>query len=289
MPVNQETLEVLKVFRSPRGFAFVPVHHSADPDKGPEWAEAERAKYARDADYDREIDIDFGVHLGAKVYAHFRRAVHVVDEIEYQERLPLVLFCDFNASPQAWGVGQVVAGWVHVLDEIFRDPSTIEAGVDEFRNTFPAHKSGVTVYGDASVKSFYDTMKLHFRGYSSVVNFKIPEKNGLVKARCDAVGLRLSPGDGYPGVRIAKKCVNLIQDFEEVVWRPNGKDILKVSDPNDPYSKRTHISDAFGYWIVREWPSGLELGRRVDRHPRKPIVAGKLLGDLSYKHKPKSS
>lgn len=287
MPVDQSQLEALKIYKSPRGWIFCPVHWSHDSSKSAEWAEAERKKYPREADYLREQEIDFGVHLGAKVYPGYVRSKHWYDTLEYEERVPLVLFCDFNASPMAWGVGQVVGGWIHVLEDLVRDPGTIEGGVEEFRAAYPHHRGGVKVYGDASVKGFYDTMRFAFRGYPSPVTYHIPEKNPLVRDRCNAVQVKLTAGDGFPGVRIqGPKCPQLIQDFEEVVWRPNGRDIMKTTDPNDPYTKRTHISDAFGYWVARDWMVFKEVGERMNPErakPRPPRQYTKLLGDISYR------
>jgi len=251
--------------------------------RAPEWEIAERAKYAREEDWAREMELDFGVHLGAPAYPHFRRAVHVVDELPYFDRMPLVLFCDFNQSPLGWGIGQIIGGFVNVIDEIFREPSTIEAAVTEFRDLYPTHKGELWIYGDATTKSFYDTMRLALRGYSAPMTLRVPAKNPHVKERVNAVDTKLWAQDGRPGIRIAAKCVNLIQDFEEVMWRPNEKDLLKVTDQKDPYYKRTHMSDAFGYWMVREFPVGAEKEAGFEPRKREPLKPGKLLGDLYYK------
>lgn len=276
----------LRWIKSPRGALIIPIHWSLDEEKNtPEWEATERAKYSRQEDYARELEIDFGMHLGALAYPHFKRAVHVVDSLPYFDRMPLVLFCDFNQSPLGWGVGQIIAGWVNVLSEIFREPSTIEAAVTEFRDIYPAHKGELWVYGDATTKSFYDTMRLAFRGYSAPLSFRVPPKNPRVKDRVNAVDNKLWAQDGKPGVRVAAGCVNLIQDFEEVMWRPNEKDLLKVTDQKDPYYKRTHISDAFGYWMVHEFPLVLEEEAGFKPAPRVPMKPGKLLGDIYYKGK----
>lgn len=285
MPVDLTSLEILKVYYTPSGWAFVPVWYGVDPAKDAAWMADARKHYPRETDWDREMEIDFGQHKGAKVYPGYTRAKHWHEEIAYEPRLPLVLAADFNASPMAWLVGQVVGGWVQILEDLVRDPGTIEGGVAEFRDTYPQHAAGVVVYGDASVKSFYDTMRLAFRGYKSPVTFRIPERNPPVKDRCNAVQLKLNAADGYPGIRIqGPKCPQLIQDFEEVVWRPNGKDILKTTDPNDPYTKRTHISDALGYWIVHDWSVPSEVSRRnAQAKPRQPLDFSKALGGLHYK------
>lgn len=282
--IDPGTLSVLKVYRTPRKFAFVPVHWSFDPEKTPEWAEREFAKYSRAEDYAREQELDFSVHLGALAYPAFRLETHVFpdDQIPYEPRLPLDLWCDFNASPQAWGVSQVVGGWINVIDEIFRDPSTVEGGVDQFREMYPDHRAEVRVFGDASVKTFYDTMRLSFRGYSSPVVFKVPIKNPRVLDRLNSVDAKLRAKDGRPGVRIRRRCVNLIQDFQECVLRPDQKDLLKVTDARDPFQKRTHMSDAFGYMVHREWPILTEAVKLMSKR-REARPVGKPIGEIHYK------
>lgn len=275
-------MQVLKSYPSPRGWAVIPVHYSHDPDKDAAWADAARKKFDTDDKWATEMEIDFQVHVGALAYPNFKRAIHVFDELPYYDRLPLTLFCDFNQSPLAWGIGQVVQGVPCVLDEIFREPSTIEAAVEEFRNSYPAHKGELLIYGDATTKSFYDTMKLALRGYSAPLSLRVSAANPKVKDRVNAVNVRLKGVDGNPGVKIAARCKQLIQDLEEVMWRPNEKDLLKVTDQKDPYYKRTHISDAMGYWVAREWPVISE-SAKLTNVKRAPMPQGKVLGDLYFK------
>jgi hypothetical protein len=62
------------------------------------------------------------------------------------------------------------------------------------------------------------------------------------------------------------KCQELIKDFERVCWKsdPHGN-LQNNLDKTDLL--RTHISDAVGYWVVREHPirgvSGFMSGPRI--------------------------
>lgn len=280
---------MLKTFPSPRGFVVVPIHWSLDEAKlSPEWETHERAKYAREEDWQREMELDFGVHLGAPAYPKFKYAIHVFEdaEVPYLDRMPLDLCCDFNQSPMAWTVSQVVAGWENVLDEIFREPSTIEDAVAEFRNLYPTHRGALRIYGDATTRSFYDTMRIALRGYTAPLEMRVPKGNPKVKDRVNAVNTKLAAADGVPGVRIRKRCVNLIQDLQEVMWRPNERDLLKVTDQKDPMYKRTHSSDGWGYKLVREFPLVTQAAQHAARTPtRKPIDFSHIRGDIYYKNK----
>lgn len=266
-------MSVLKLYRSPRGFAVVPVHYTHDPEKNtPEWLLNARKGYADPSDWAREMEIDFSAHVGAPCYPQFSRGKHLRKGLPYYDQKPLVLFEDFNVAPMCWGVGQVVNGQRYVLRTFSMNPATTEGMVAKFRDFYPDHAAGLIVYGDASgnarghqgqvSRTDYQIQELEFRGYPSAIEFRVPVKNPAVKARVHAVNRAFYAADGQPGVYIdAENCPELIADCTEVVWKPDGKDILKVSNPEDPYSQRTHISDAFGYWIAREWPVGDEKAR----------------------------
>ena len=60
---------------------------------------------------------------------------------------------------------------------------------------------------------------------------------------------RLKDGKGHRKLFIVKeKCPETIKDFEQVAFKPGTRDL----DKTDP--KRTHHTDAVGYYINREYP-----------------------------------
>ncbi len=68
----------------------------------------------------------------------------------------------------------------------------------------------------------------------------------------------------YAGERrllIDPKCKQLIQDLEQVAWKadPHGNSLSDL-DKSDPM--RTHVSDAVGYFIAREFPMRGRHGER---------------------------
>jgi len=56
-------------------------------------------------------------------------------------------------------------------------------------------------------------------------------------------------------------CQHLIQDFEQVSWKadPHGNPLVEL-DKSD--AKRTHVSDALGYLVAREFPMKPARGER---------------------------
>lgn len=274
-------LRVLTTKRSPRGFLIVPVHLRHDPDKTEEWEMRERAKYASEADANRELDFDTREVLGAPAYPAFKYGQHVTDQMEGMpfSHLPLCLSMDFNVSPMVWNISQIVSGKLFVFDEIYIDPADAGMMIQAFRNKYPAHRADLYIYGDAtgthrspnSLQSCYDLVSLGLRGYPSTVVWKVPVQNPPVRDRLAAVNNKFKgAADGRLGIYIHERCKHLIADFEEVVLEKGGNQIHKANKADDPYRYRTHASDGLGYLIYREWPVFKELveTKRRDRQKK---------------------
>lgn len=295
-------MRVLEPIRTPRGFLLFPVHYTHDPDKASDdWCFNARKDYASQTDWNREMEIDFSSQAGNRAYTAFDRRVHVAEEdIPVNPLLPLHLEVDFNVDPCIWEISQTRVAEDPVtqarhnvdayVDEIVLAPASIKGMVEEFRNRYPAHKAEVWVYGDGTghgrdaqtARSDYDLMRLEFKDYPSNVLWLVPKNNPLERDRVNAVNRRLVGENGRPGVLISPRCKELIQDFEEVVFRPDGAKILKVYATADPYHRRTHSSDCAGYRIWREYPVISE-AVKVQTEKRLPPPKreyGRLLGQL---------
>lgn len=285
--------ELLKPIRTEAGFTILPTHYSHDPEKDEEWLQAERRKYKLErldweGDWNREMEMDFTVVVGAAAYPAFTSA-NTALPLQYQPFLPLRLCCDFNVEPMVWVVCQVVRGdVVMVIDEICMAPASIPEMVREFRNRFPAHPAEVWVYGDATgrgrnpqtAQSDYDIMKIGFRGYPVEVKWRVSYINPRVKDRLHSVNMKLKGVDGEVKLFVDKsKCPELHKDFQEVAQTQDGSQIVKVKNRDDPYYWRTHASDALGYFIHREWPVFMEALRNKPKKKPRPR-RGAYLGEL---------
>lgn len=187
----------------------------------------------------------------------FDRAVHVRDDLALDTHLPLALCCDFNVDPMVWLVGQHLRGEVRFVDEIaIPGGATTEAAVREFLRRYPEWISGVVIYGDASGSArktsasqtdytiIRDALTKRFPSYRSTV----PGANPPVSDRVNAVNGRLRAANGETHLVIHARCKELIADLARVSWKPGTRDI----DKSD--RKRTHASDAAGYFVVTEYP-----------------------------------
>lgn len=279
-------LRILKPIRAPGGWCLVPIHYSHDPEKShPSWIEKERAKYPDEVGFARELEIDFGLHSGTPAYPAYREEKHVVKELLYDDTLPLLIGMDFNANPMSLVICHLENGALKVIDEIVEGPTTISDAIETFRNRYPAHRGDVVFYGDATrgttaqtSKSNWMVVQTEMRGYPVRPQYRVPLQNPNIGDRLLAVNRKLQAIEGSPGVTIAARCKELRQDLREVLMTPDNKKILKVHKAEDPYSLRTHASDALGYLIFREWPVVKETMRTMNK-ARKPLNRGNLLGE----------
>jgi hypothetical protein len=234
------------------------------------------------------MEIDFTSQLGAAAYATFNAKIHVKEDLTYIKNLPLCIACDFNVDPCIFEVCQIRGGNLYVIDEIVLSPGSVPDMVTEFRNLYPDHPAEVHIYGDSNglrrtaqtEKSDYDLIQIHMQGYSSRTVIKVPRKSPSSRSRINALNNRLKGPEGAQRIFIDSSCTELIQDLNQVVLRADGKDVLKIYKPGDPYAARTHASDALGYLIHREWPVAAEaLKLRVEAsRTRKPLKPAKILG-----------
>jgi phage terminase large subunit-like protein len=199
---------------------------------------------------------------GARMYAAFARRLHVRPQLwPPQPRRPLCWVWDFNVEPLATLLGQREGRLFRVLKELSLDEGSIGEMVDWFRTVVPSHAGEVWLYGDATGKrrtsqtgqSDYQLILNYLRTYGSPVRLKVPEDNPLVRDRVNAVNRALLDETGAQWVEVDPACPELIADLEQVISDGRGG-IKKTFNRRDPYFRRTHASDALGYWISFEEP-----------------------------------
>ena len=63
---------------------------------------------------------------------------------------------------------------------------------------------------------------------------------------------------------IDPRCRELIRDFEQVCWKSDANgNVTGELDKRDP--KRTHVSDALGYYLAQAFPMQPKAGERLER------------------------
>ena len=200
---------------------------------------------------------------GSRAYAAFDRTVHVRPQHEINPNLPICWFWDFNNEPGCTGIGQLDNGVFRVFKEIILDDGNIPDMVDAFVYLVPDHRSEIWLYGDATgnnrqrhtreMESAWTLVMNLMATYGCPVRKKVPETNPRVGDRLNAVNRVMKDEGGRVRVEVDPECKELIADFEQVLLQGPGK-LKKSSNREDSYFRRSHISDAFGYWVSREAP-----------------------------------
>lgn len=200
---------------------------------------------------------------GVPVYGNFDRQVNVRVQPQPSPNRPLVFSFDFNVDPFVSLVGQYERIRFRVMREFILEPGSIPAMIETMRAAYPRHAHEVWLYGDAtgggrvvqSGKSDWRVILEYMSTYPTPIKLKVPDANPAVHERINAVNMALQDETGASHVEIDPTCTELIADLERVISDGRGG-IHKVHSRKDPYSRRSHISDALGYWITAVAPVG---------------------------------
>ena len=89
------------------------------------------------------------------------------------------------------------------------------------------------------------------------VSFSIPRSNPAVRERVQLVNSKLCSADGVRTLVMDPQCIELIRDFEQVVYKEGSQVIDKERD-----IRRTHLSDALGYLLWQSFGGGRKVGEQ---------------------------
>lgn len=216
---------------------------------------------------------------GARAYTGFDARVHVRPQGPLIMRRPVVWCLDFNVEPMVTLIGQRDDKIFRIHHELVLDTdASIDGMFQYFHEIVPTHHGEVWIYGDATGKarssqtgrSEYQLLQNLMRTYGSPYRLKVPEVNPLVSDRINAVNRVFRDEQGESRVEVDPSCVELIEDFEQVL-RDHRGGLKKVHNRKDPYARRTHSSDAFGYWVAYEEPvRATSIGQRIVRAIKNP-------------------
>lgn len=164
--------------------------------------------------------------------------------------LPVRLCVDFNVDPMIWVIAQHRNRYdIRVIKEIHKRNTNTPEMCDEIIDFIPKYFD-VIVYGDAAGEARdtrgnetdYIIIDKKFRSYFKTLRYEVPAANPPVRDRVKSMNNRLSKRS----IKFSESCKELKEDLIQVCWRNN------EIDKRD--KKRTHASDALGYYIYREFP-----------------------------------
>ncbi len=198
--------------------------------------------------------------LGARAYGNFDFMRHVREQPPPKDMYPLCWLFDFNVTPFISLVGTRDGSLFRIHKEYCLDGGTHSEMAQHFYQDFVGHRGEIWIYGDATGQNRGQTGKTDYalvlneiRKYNMIARLKVPSSNPHVPDRINAVNRALRNEQGVHMLEIDPSCKELIEDLEQVIRDPAGG-IKKVHNPRDTYFRRTHASDALGYWIAFEQP-----------------------------------
>jgi hypothetical protein len=233
-------------------------------------AAGELESAAREMDertFRQEFKASFENQTAGLVYYAYDRTANIRKAV-FNPRLPVLWALDFNVNPMCSVIGQRDGDRVQVLDEIVLADSNTPAACEEFLRRTAGWKSQyngaiqLDIYGDATgngrassaSRTDWQIVKdvLAAKGHGSVRQFHVSSANPTVKDRVNCMNALLRNTVGENRLTIDPRCQQLILDFERVHWKidPSGNSLDDI-DKSDP--ARTHVSDALGYMVAREF------------------------------------
>jgi phage terminase large subunit-like protein len=198
---------------------------------------------------------------GARCYSSFSPQLNVRTQPEINERRPLAWMWDFNVEPMVSLIGVREKGVFRVYRELILEEGNIAEMCDLFKRVHPKHRAEIWLYGDATGNnrtaqtklSSYTMILNEMKDYPAPIRMKVPEKNPAVTDRINSVNVACKGVDGIINLDIDPCCEELVDDLEQVVT-DGRQGIKKITNKKDPYYRRTHMSDALGYWVYAEAP-----------------------------------
>jgi len=231
--------------------------------------------------YQQELEGKFVNTVLHRVYQTFEPSVHV-KPVGYDYARPLVWSLDFNIDPMCMLIMQRAGEMTHVLEEIVIKNATTEVACQRFfeRATLYLNQTPmwqrplkVNIYGDSSggqrrtsgAQTDWALVKESFAYHRGVFEpkFLIPGVNPLVRDRVNCVKSRLRNLHGDSRLLIDPQCTELIRDLEDVSWAVNASG-APTNELNKSDKDRTHLSDALGYFIAKEFPMLGKIGEKKD-------------------------
>jgi hypothetical protein len=230
--------------------------------------EIESARRSMDeTTFQQEYEASF-VSFEGRIYYTFDSTEHTAKlRHMYDPKQPLIVALDFNVAPGVAAICQEMS----LPNGMFGTGAIGEVYIDRGSNT-PAvcrkiaadwgeHQGRVLMYGDAtggaqgSAKvsgSDWELVAKELRPvFGGRLEFHVPSHNPAERSRVNAVNTRFKSADGAVRAMVDPfACPHLVEDLEGVRALKGGSgEIDKKIDP-----KLTHISDAFGYYVAKEFP-----------------------------------
>ncbi len=224
--------------------------------------------------FQQEYEGNF-INFEGRTYYVFDSRIHCAP-LEYDLNRPIVFCFDFNVDPGVCAIAQEqmlpsneygtgVIGEVHI-ERNSNTPAVCRKLIADWGD----HKGRIICYGDAtggsrgSAKvqgSDWDLIKATLNPhFGQRISYNVPSANPTEKSRVNAVNSRLMSASGNIRMIIdGQKAPHVVKDLDGVIFLKGGSgEIDKKATP-----KLTHISDALGYYIAKEFSIVPQVMQRI--------------------------
>ena len=220
---------------------------------------------------------DLQERTGAEFYKYFSLDKHV-KECHYEPSLPLHISWDENVNPYLpCGIFQISNKQVRLINTILgiNPKNTIKDVCNEFKRLYPAHDSGLFIYGDATSQkedvkqqkghNFFKLIQNELIGYKPIM--RVGKSNPSVVMRGNFFNTILFSNFGEIEFIINPELKDAIQDFTNTKEAADGtKDKAKAKDQKSgiSYQMYGHISDLTDYLICEAFKNEYQMYQRGD-------------------------
>jgi hypothetical protein len=212
---------------------------------------------------------------GGEFYKCFELDKHI-GKAAYNPALPLHISWDDNVNPYLpVGVFQLQGKSIRMVDEIAGENpnNTIKAVCREFKRKYPAHSSGLFVYGDATANKEDTKLEKGYNFYRLILEelkeyhptSRVMRSNPSVVMRGNWINTVLEKELAGVSVLIDESCKRMINDFVNLKESADGTKLKEMeTDPKTKvrYQKVGHYSDLFDYIMVSAFASEFESFQR---------------------------
>jgi len=203
---------------------------------------------------------DIQLKTGGEFYKHFEIADHV-KTFEYNPALPLHISWDDNVNPYLpCGIFQLEGSNMYMIDEIAGETpnNTVRAVCNEIIRRYPAHNSGMFIYGDATANKQDTKLENGYNFYTLILDYlkqyrpvnRVSKSNPSVVMRGNWINTVFENNIGGLAFYISENCKKAISDFVSLKEAPDGtklKEMETSPKTGARQQKLGHFSDLFDY------------------------------------------
>jgi hypothetical protein len=261
----------------PKGYCYIPAKITDNPHVPKSYIENLKLLPRHEYEVFVEGNWDLQERTGAEFYKYFSLDKHV-KECHYEPSLPLHISWDENVNPYLpCGIFQIANKQVRLINTILgvNPKNTIKDVCNEFKRLYPAHDSGLFIYGDATSQkedvkqqkghNFFKLIQNELMNYKPIM--RVGKSNPSVVMRGNFFNTILFSNFGDIEFIINPELKDAIQDFTNTKEAADGsKDKAKVKDAKSgiSYQMYGHISDLTDYLICEAFKTEYQMYQRGD-------------------------